>query len=75
MDSDTRRASEDATSPITEYGHKLLNLCSITGLRIMNGRVGMDKGVGKYTCKEPTGSSAVDYSHRKCVQASRPILL
>ena len=39
VDNDTRRASEDATSPITEYGHKLLNLCSITGLRIMHGRV------------------------------------
>ena len=54
---DTRRASEDATSPITEYGHKLLNLCSITGLRIMKSRVGMDKGIGKYTCEAPNGSS------------------
>ena len=61
LDNDTHRASEDATSPITEYGHKLLNLCSITGLRIMNGRVGMDKKVGKCTCEAPNGCSVVDY--------------
>ena len=57
---DTRSASENVTSPINEYCHKLLNLCSTTGLRIMNCRVGMDKGVGKYTCEAPNGSSVVD---------------
>ena len=31
------------------YGHCLLDVCKETGLRILNGRCGVDKGVGKYT--------------------------
>ena len=55
------RSSEDADVSPTNYGRKLLDLCISTGLRIVNGRVGNDKGVGKYTCITHRGSSVVDY--------------
>ena len=60
-DTNTKRASQDAKAPVTEYGHKLLNLCIATGLRIMNGRLGSDKDVGKFTCQTTNGASVVDY--------------
>ncbi len=54
------RASCDKVNP-NDYGYKLLDLCKETGLRIVNGRVGSDKGVGNYTCHIRQGSSVVDY--------------
>jgi len=40
----------------------LLDLCKQTGLRILNGRVGDDKGIGRYTFVGSSGSSfIVDY--------------
>jgi hypothetical protein len=42
-------------------GTLLLDLCKQTGLRIFNGRVGNDKGIGKYTFIGSRGSSLVDY--------------
>lgn len=36
---------------------QLLDFCKLTGLRIMNGRVGNDYGVGRYTCVGRRGSS------------------
>ena len=42
-------------------GLLLLDLCKQTGLRIMNGRVGDDYGVGRYTFVGSRGSSVVDY--------------
>ena len=41
-----------------QFGHKLLNLCKIHNLQILNGRVGKDEGVGKYTTKN---NSVIDY--------------
>ncbi len=55
------RSSEDAGVNVTQYGRKLLDLCIATGLRIVNGRLGSDQGVGKYTCITHRGSSVVDY--------------
>lgn len=42
-------------------GLLLLDFCKQTGLRIMNGRVGKDIGLGKYTFVGSGGSSVVDY--------------
>ena len=42
-------------------GLLFLDFCRQTGLRIMNGRVGNDEGVGKYTFVGSRGSSLVDY--------------
>ena len=39
----------------------LFDLCKQTGLRVMNGRVGKDRGVGKYTFVGSQGRSVVDY--------------
>ena len=60
--SDTQlpRFSEDEGHS-NSNGHLLLDFCKQTGLRIMNGRVGNDKGVGKYTFVGRRGGSLVDY--------------
>ena len=44
-----------------KHGTKLLDLCRATGLLILNGRVGKDKGIGEYTRVDTTGWSVVDY--------------
>lgn len=40
---------------------KLLDFCRFNGIRICNGRLGADYGVGKYTYVGSTGSSVIDY--------------
>ena len=42
-------------------GTILLDFCKQTGFRIMNGRVGNDYGIGRYTFVGHRGSSVVDY--------------
>ena len=42
-------------------GYLLIDLCKQTGLRIANGRVGRDAGVGECTFVGSRGSSMVDY--------------
>ena len=42
-------------------GLLLSEFCKQTGLRIMNGMLGEDKGVGRYTFVGSRGSSVVDY--------------
>lgn len=54
------RYSRD-TADVNNYGKKLLELCKSSGLLIMNGRFGTDKGVGNFTRIETTGNSVVDY--------------
>ena len=39
-------------------GHKLIELCKITELCIVNGRIGSDKDIGNTTCAE---KSTIDY--------------
>ena len=51
------RVSQDIGRP-TNDGYKLLRLCKNNNLYIANGRSGLDKGVGKLTCKN---SSLIDY--------------
>ena len=55
-----RRFSEDAGHR-NNNGLLLLDFCKQTGLRIMNGRVGNDGGIGRYTFVGSKGSSVVDY--------------
>ena len=54
------RCSEDK-GHVNNNGLLLLDLCKQTGLRVMNGRVGKDSGVGKYTFVGSRGRSVVDY--------------
>ena len=54
------RVSKD--KKVNNYGKELINLYISSRLRIMNRRIGMDKGQGVFTCITPRGSSVVDYS-------------
>ena len=53
------RCSQDKIT--NEYGNYLLNFCKASGLRIMNGQIGSDGGLGKFTCVTENGCSVVDY--------------
>ena len=53
-----RGNSDNGTSP---NGYLLIDLCKQTGLRIANGRVSCDAGVGEFTFVGARGSSMVDY--------------
>ena len=55
-----QRFSEDQ-GHTNNNGNLLLDFCKQTGLRIMNGRVGNDYGIGKYTFVGHRGRSVVDY--------------
>ena len=54
------RVSQDKIRPDSN-GLLLLELCRQSGLRIMNGRMGEDAIVGKYTYIGSNGSSVIDY--------------
>ena len=41
---------------------KLLDICHSTDLRIVNGRIGSDAGIGHSTYMSPTGESLIDYA-------------
>ena len=58
-DSEIPRSSQDTV--LNEYGRQLLNLCLATRLRILNGRTGQDRNIGRYTCHTARGSTIVDY--------------
>ena len=53
------RVSED--KGYNRYGSQMLDFCKETGLRIINGRVGKDKGIGKCLYVGSAGKSVVDY--------------
>ena len=59
-DAELQRFSED-NGHVNNNGLLLLDFCKQTGLRIMNGRVGADQGIGKHTFVGSRGSSVVDY--------------
>ncbi|MEW8546880.1 MAG: reverse transcriptase family protein, partial [Candidatus Thiodiazotropha sp.] len=42
-------------------GLKLLGICKEAGLRIVNGRLGSDKGLGHFTYQSVLGKSVIDY--------------
>jgi hypothetical protein len=54
-----QRFSEDAI--VNKNGSNLISLCKSFNFKIVNGRFGADKGVGRYTCHTPRGDSLVDY--------------
>lgn len=43
-------------------GKKLVELCQMSNMKIINGRFGKDRGVGDITCQTARGSSAIDYA-------------
>jgi hypothetical protein len=47
---------------INNNGRKLVELCQILNLKILNGRCGADKEKGEYTCRTANGQSTVDYA-------------
>ena len=51
-----RRANEDKV--INQYVRKLLDFCKYNDVFILNGRIGEDKDIGKFTC---TNVGVVDY--------------
>ena len=53
-----QRVSND--NVVNENGRLLLDFCRQSGVRVMNGRIGDDRGVGRYTCVQSNGSSVVD---------------
>ena len=53
------RCNEDGV--INKYGRSLLNCCINTELKIANGRMFDDKGIGRYTYYSPMGTSTIDY--------------
>lgn len=55
-----QRGSEDI-GHVNNNGLLLLDFCKQTGVRILNGRVGSDNGIGRYTFVGSRGSSVVDY--------------
>ena len=52
-----RRANEDKV--INQYVRKLLNFCKYIDVFILNGRIGEDKDIDKFTCKNV---GVVDYT-------------
>jgi hypothetical protein len=53
------RVSQDHKT--NKFGNNLLDLCRSTGLRVVNGRLGHDEGIGKCTYYCELGSSVIDY--------------
>ena len=47
---------------VNNNGRKLLELCKSLNLKIVNGRIGTDGGIGNLTCHRPNGSSLIDYA-------------
>ena len=42
-------------------GNKLIELCKMSYLKIANGRIGKDRGIGNYTCHTTNRNSAMDF--------------
>ena len=47
---------------ICQNGSMLISFCKTTGVKILNGRVGLDKDIGEYTYYDRHGGSVVDFS-------------
>ena len=47
---------------LNNNGSKLIELCKISYLKIVNGRVGRDKHIGNYTCYTSRGKSTINYA-------------
>ena len=54
------RCNEDIV--LNNFGRQLLDICKMTGVRIVNGRYHADANIGKFTCHTANnGHSTVDY--------------
>ena len=53
-----RKSSQDVT--VNSYGRCLIDLCKVTGFRIMNGRLHNDKNIGEFTYESYLGKSTID---------------
>ena len=53
------RFSEDKI--VNVQGRRLLDICKMSSLRILNGRIGVDYNIGRITCVTYNGQSLVDY--------------
>ena len=53
------RISQD--NSVNMHARQLVDICVNTGLQIVNGQVGADRGIGSFTCFTYNGSSVVDY--------------
>ena len=47
---------------VNNNGKKLIELCKMSNLKIINGRIGKDKLMGSYTCHTNNGKSTIDYA-------------
>ena len=52
---------QNSDKVINNNGRKLIDMCKMCNLRIANGRLGHDAGVGNFTCRTYNGQSCVDY--------------
>ena len=52
---------QNSDKVINNNGRKLIDMCKMCNLRIANGRLGQDAGVGNFTCQTYNGQSCVDY--------------
>ena len=53
-----KRKNED--KGINDFGHRLVRLCKMSGMIILNGRTKGDNTIGKYTYVDKKGRSAND---------------
>ena len=47
---------------VNKHGRQLIEFCKATGMLILNGRLGRDRGIGCFTRDDTTGRSVVDYA-------------
>ena len=59
VDNSVPRGSKDSKS--NSNGSLMIDFCRQTGLRIANGRVGSDAGIGECTYVGSSGASLIDY--------------
>ena len=53
------RYNKDTT--LNNNGQLLIDFCKVSNMKIVNGRLGSDKGVGDFTYRHATGNSTIDY--------------
>ena len=58
---DTALSKSSSDSSVNDNGTLLIDFCIQTGLRVANGRVGVDATEGKCTYVGSNGSSLIDY--------------
>ena len=61
LDTDYRIPRVTSDRGTNKYGDLLIDLCKSVNMRIVNGRFGTDKKLGKITCFTHNGESTVDY--------------